>query len=353
MEIDNLDDFLPIMDDEITQHLLDDEPIIPQTTPEEDEEEEEDDVELAPEYDEPFIIGEEEGDEVQNLPLDEVKAAQATAEVLKQIGLILPESEINSYDDVEDLLKTQAPQSIANAMVEDLPDFGRDLALFVLNKGSDLTREDIKEFYNDLFQDELIQSASFSEDNLEDAKTFLKKEFKAQGMRESVINKTLDALEVEDELLDEANALLDEKKKTSKTSAKADQATQTANEKRQDEVAFIKTIRQEIVDTGWKKERQAKVLDVIANNKVSEIIKDALSDPKSFVAFANLLSYYDFKNKNFDLTDFLAKAATEEVEKTKKSIFRDAFNSKGSGGASEDTPKPGTRNKLAGLKPIL
>jgi hypothetical protein len=353
MEIDNLDDFLPIMDDEITQHLLDDEPIIPQTTPEEDEEEEEDDDELAPEYDEPFIIGEEEGSEVQNLPLDEVRSAQATAEVLKQIGLILPESEINSYDDVEDLLKTQAPQSIANAMVEDLPDFGRDLAIFVLNKGSELTKEDIKEFYNDLFQDELIQSASFSEDNLDDAKTFLKKEFKAQGMRESVINKTLDALEVEDELLDEANALLEEKKKVSKTSAKAEQATQTANEKRQDEVAFIKTIRQEIVDTGWKKERQAKVLDVIANNKVSEIIKDALNDPKSFVAFANLLSYYDFKTKNFDLTDFLAKAATEEVEKTKKSIFRDAFNSKGSGGASEDAPKPGTRNKLAGLKPIL
>lgn len=352
MDIENLDDFLPVMDDEITQHLLDDEPIIPQPDPEEEEDDEEE-FEDEPFEQEPFIIGEEEDDALQNLPLDEVKSAQATAEVLKQIGLILPESEINSYDDVEDLLKTQAPQAIANAMVDDLPDFGKNLALFVLNKGSELTREDIREFYNDFFADELVQTMSFSEDNLEDAKTFLKAEYKAKGMRESVINKTLDALEVEDELLDEANELLETKKKSLKTTEKAVETSQTAQQKREDEVAFIKTIRQEIVDTGWKKERQEKVLDVIANNKVSEIIRDALADPKSFVAFANLLSYYDFKTKNFDLTDFLAKAATKEVEKTRQSIFRDAFTSKGSGGASDQAPNPSTRNKLAGLKPIL
>lgn len=353
MDIESLDDFLPIMDDEITQHLLDDEPIIPQPDPEEEEDEEEE-FEDEPFEQEPFIIAEQEDDDsLQNLPLDEVKAAQATAEVLKQIGLILPESEINSYDDVEDLLKTQAPQAIANAMVEDLPDFGKNLAIFVLNKGAELTRQDIKEFYNDFFADELVQTMSFSEDNLEDAKTFLKAEYKAKGMRESVINKTLDALEVEDELLDEANELLETKKKSLKTTEKAEQTSQTAQQKREEEVAFIKTIRQEIVETGWKKERQEKVLDVIANNKVSDIIRDALADPKSFVAFANILSYYDFKTKNFDLTDFLAKAATKEVEKTKNSIFRDAFTSKGGGGASAETPNPSTRNKLAGLKPIL
>jgi hypothetical protein len=354
MDIENLDDFLPIMDEEISKTLLDDEPIIGQTNSKEDSDlpdEEEEEFEQD-DNEELFDLDEEEED-VSELPLNEVKSAQATAEVLKQLGLILPDSEINSYDDVEDLLKTQAPQAIVNAMVDDLPDFGKNLAVFVLNKGSELTKEDLKDFYNDFFQDELVSTMSFSEDNIEDAKSFLRTEFKNKGMRESVINKTLDALEIEDELLDEANNILTEKKKTLRTTEKAEISTQTSQQKRDEEVAFIKSIRQEIVGTGWKKERQEKVLDVIANNKVSEVIRDAFSDPKSYVEFANLLSYYDFKTKSFDLTDFLNKAATKEVEKQKSSIFRDAYTSKGSGGASEDTPKPGSRNKLSGLKPIL
>jgi len=355
MEIETLDDFLPIMDEELSTQLLDDEPLNDfSKTNFETEDDGDDEEEDDPSEEEFFEIDEDEEDEdLSNLPLAEVKSAKATAEVLKQIGLILPDSDINSYDDIEDLLKLQAPQSIVNAMVEDLPDFGQNLAIFVLNKGSELTRQDLKDFYEDFFEDETVNSLSFSEDNLNAAREFLKAEYKIKGMRESVINKALDALDIEDELIDEANALLVDKKKKLKTEEKAQNTVVESQNKRNEEVAFIKSIRQEIVDTGWKKERQEKVLDVIANNKISEVIRDAFSDPKSYVEFANLLTYYDFKTKKFDMTDFLNKEATKHIEKQKSSIFRDAYTSKGSGSSSEDMPKKGSRSKLAGLKPIL
>lgn len=365
MAIDNLDDFIPVIDIDIPEE---DERIEPkaneqqkttqvQSTEEEEPDEdliEDDPFELEEDEDESGEQGEEE-ETLQKLPVaDEKKTAAATAAVLKEMGLINPEGELSSLDDLEDLLKTQAPQALVTAMVDELPDFGKDLAIFVLSKGADLTKEDLRDFYADFFQDELLESMHFDDDNIEDAKQFLRQEYKSKGMRDSVINKTIDALDLEEELLDEANKLLEERKTQSKTTKKASESMKESQERKVDEVAFIKSVRGEIQSRNWKPERQKKVLDVIANNRIKDVIRDAVDNPKSLVAFANILSYYDFESKDFDLTDFVAKAATAEVEKTKASIFRDAFKSAGSGssGDGEITKKSKTMFPN-GLKPIL
>lgn len=366
MAIDNLDDFIPVIDVDITDEDIRMEPKANEQqktsevqSPEEEESDEDfiedDPFELEEDDDESEEQGEEEKESLQKLPVaDEKKTAAATAAVLKEMGLINPEGELTSLDDLEDLLKTQAPQALVTAMVDELPDFGKNLAIFVLSKGADLTKDDLRDFYADFFQDELLESMNFDDDNIEDAKQFLRQEYKAKGMRDSVINKTIDALDLEEELLDEANKLLEERKAQSKSATKATQSMKESQERKIDEVAFIKSVRGEIQSRNWKPERQKKVLDVIANNRIKDVIRDAVDNPKSLVAFANILSYYDFESKDFDLTDFVAKVATAEVEKTKASIFRDAFKSAGSGssGDGEITKKSKTMFPN-GLKPIL
>jgi hypothetical protein len=366
MVIENLDDFIPVIDSDIFEDIEQEDVKLSakedKTSEEESEEEYEDTFEDEhyslddDEESEEEEDGEEEEGQLPNLPVaDEKASAKAIASVLQEMGLLNPEKDIESYDDVEELLKTQAPQSLANAMIDELPDYGKNLALFVLSKGSDLTKDDLKDFYMSFFEDELMESLQdFSEDTIEDAKSFLRNEYKAKGLKDSTINKTLDALEIEEELLEEANSMLKEKKKLSKSAYKAQEASKQSTEKKIDEVQFIKQIRSEVNETKWKPERQKKVLDIIANNKIKDVISDAINNPKSLVAFANLLSYYDFEKKEFDLTDFVNQKATQEVEKTKSSIFRDAIKSAGSGGGDETPPKKSKKKILPeGFRPIL
>ena len=359
MAIENLDDFIPMIDLDVSLEEDVDDKKAPENDSTSEEEEEDDDLPSG----EPFELDEdeeedeadEEDEEGLQLPVaNESAAAKATALVLKEIGLINPEKDVESYDDLEDVLKVQAPQAVANALISELPEYGKNLALFILNKGEDLTKQDLKDFYNSFFEDELVENMSFDEDNIEEAKSFLRQEFKAKGLKNATIEKTLDALDLEGEILDEANSILEEKKKQSKTAEKVAKSSEESNSKKIDEVNFVKSIRTEISQTNWREDRQKKVLSMIANNQIKDVISDAFQNPKTLVAFANLLSYYDFDKKEFDLTDFFQKEATKEVEKVKKSIFKDAMRSAGSGGASDKDIDRTTRSILpSGLKPIL
>lgn len=248
--------------------------------------------------------------------------AIATFKTLRDKG-ILPVGEdvsVSSWEELDEYI-TDIPKMVMENIISSAPNEAQKVIQYAFTKGNDLTKEDLKDFINLYLED----SNAVEVDTAEDARNVLAKVYKEQGMRQSVINATLDALEDEGE-----DILVDEAKKFSKTSKADDKIKEVETQKaveleRQKEyfTSFNTEVNQLELSAQRKKIIQEEMTKGITNEKLNSVI----ADPKAITQLVNFLSYYDDKTKSFNFKDFVNQTFSKKAEEMKSNIVKDHFSS--------------------------
>jgi len=320
---------------------LDDLPSKPEV--EEQEEEQEEIVTPVEEQEEEPIIQEDtiESDSDANADL----AALYYQELVDQ-G-IAPESEKENitWDDVHSTIesyKTELPNQIVNNIVNQSPDLGKDLIDYVLTKGSELSKEDLKEFYSTYLNDITAPDNINDEDS---ARGFLVKTYEDKGFTKTQAESAVDALEDDNvDIVEKAKELA----KNRKSKELLDQTKESVQQKQQQQQAFINQLGEELNQLDWRPSRIRKLKNELVSGNTNQTLQTIISDPKGLVQLANILTYYDAKTNTFDLSDFTQQAQSQKKKSLKDRINRDMFSSAGSGNGKQ-------KEKITrgGLKPII
>lgn len=333
----------PIDDDTIDLGDDDDNSFdVPEFDDDDDEDNEQDDFQIN--------FGDSSGKKVS-----ETDIVKGSSLLLQDLGLFtLGENEkIETLEDLEHILKDKAAGSILQSLVDGTPDIGKNLVSYILNKGEDLTVEDLKSFYNQNLNEVDLTNLEFTNENVQDAREYLELKLQEKGLTKSVIKSALDSLEVENKLLEEANDYLKKDKEEIATSKKVVESAADRQKRLDGEKKFTNTIVTKIQGSKWKPEKQQQVAGLIRNGEVLDFAKEALNDPELLVTFAELLTYYDKEKKEFNLKALGQKEATNEIDKQKKSLFRDYMSSLGNGGTADiNTPLSDGSGKKATFKRI-
>jgi hypothetical protein len=249
-------------------------------------------------------------------------AAVATFNTLRDKGII-PVGEdikVSNWEELDEYI-TDIPKMVMENIVSTAPSEAQQLIKYAFAKGDSMTKEDLKEFINLYLED----SSEIAVDNVDDARLLLSKVYKEQGLRQSVINATLDALEDDGE-----DILLEEAKKYSKTSnaetkIKEVEASNLAQIESQKKYYsdFSTEVEQLTLSTQRKKLIQEEMVKGITNEKLNSVI----ADPKAITQLVNFLSYYDNKTKSFDFKDFVNQTFSKKGEEMKTNIVKDHFSS--------------------------
>lgn len=290
----------------------------------------------------------------QSAELTEDVLVTGTSKLLQDIGLftLAEGEEIKSLDDLEGILKERAGETILSSFIDETPDLGKDVISFILNKGENLTKEDLTAFYATYLNELDISELSFDDNSISQARDYLEVKYKEKGLRPSVIKTSLDALEVDGTLLEEANALLDKDKAASATKKSVTESKQERENRLKSEREFVSSVTNTIKTSNWKPEKMQKVASIIKNGEIVDFANSALNDPDLMVKFAEVLTYYNAEKKEFDFTPVAKKEATKEIENTKNSLFRDFLQSKGTSKTSQDTTEGKTPQKKASFRTI-
>ncbi len=140
---------------------------------------------------------------------------------------------------------------------------------------------------------------------MDDAREYLEKVYAKQGMKSRAITAQLDDLEESEELLTTAQAEL-QKEKT-----ETQKLIQSAKEQTKEEKRVIAEFNNSVTQTiqSFPKQRQSAIIETAT--KAIDIINEIGKDPKAYVQFMDLLSYY--KNGSFDLSVFEKQGTSKAV----------------------------------------
>lgn len=236
------------------------------------------------------------------LPFDETD--EPTVEFLREQQEKLPEKFFLSYVET----RSQAAQ---------------DLLAFE-SKLQNSTIEDLKKFF-----DQYVDVQEIDISNAETAREYLKNqpEFKKMYKTEEKINQALDILEDDNELIERAKEL-EEEKKSSKVESKKAHLQQLEEEKQSrlnKEKEFASKVNKTIDELQWKPERKLKVVNEITPKNIGEKWNKISTNPKALVQFADFLSYFD--GEGFDAFYKLieGKETSKEVTRAKSNIEKDSL----------------------------
>ena len=252
----------------------------------------------------------------------EDEMAIATFNTLRERGIIpvAEDTAIKTWGELDEYI-AEIPKLVMENLVASAPEDTQKLIQFAFAKGANLTKEDLKSFFDAYEADSIVAEV----DSVEDARRLLEKTYAEQGMRKSVINATLDALED-----DGTDVLLEEAKKYAKTN-KADKMLEAAHEDNKQAVEkqqkYITDFTEALTAQTYNDKRKELVTkelsEGIANKKLDKII----ADPKSIIHLVNFLTYYNPEKNEFDFKDFVNQTFTKESEKLKNNIAKDYFSS--------------------------
>lgn len=238
------------------------------------------------------------------LPFDEVE--EPTVEFLREQQEKLPEKFFMSY-------------------VETRPDFIQDLLAYQ-SKLQNPSVEDVKGFF-DKYLDNTTQEVDVS--TTEGAREFLKAqpEFAKMYKTEAKINQALDILEDEDELIERAKEIKEEKdaqkveaKKLALQQAEADKQARLAQEKE-----FASKLTATIDSLQWKPERKQKVVKELDNKNISTKWAKINQNTKALVQFADFFSYFDGESFDAFYNLIEGKEQSKEINKIKGIIEKDSL----------------------------
>jgi len=254
----------------------------------------------------------------------------ATVDVLNTKGVIMvgEDEKVESWEDLDAKI-SELPERIRDSIIEEAPDITKKLLEFAFETGKDLTKGDLKEFINIYLEDLSTDNIDISND--ETAREFLKKVYKEKGLRDSVVEASLDSLEDEDTdgtvLREEASKELAALQKANKHQQLIDNKKTTNTELVAKQKQFVKQITEELEGTGWKPTKINTIRQQLVGGVTARILSQASNSSKGLIQLANLASYWNDKTKEFDFETFIKQVASKEVSSIKKSLTEDAFSS--------------------------
>lgn len=248
-----------------------------------------------------------------------------------------------SWEELDSMI-ADLPQRVLNSVIATMPDESKQILKFVAAAGQDLTKDELKKFFNTYFEESSAPDVSTNDS----ARAYLESVLEEQGLKPRAIQAQLDALEDEDALIEEAKKVLNSK--TASTEEIIRQKEQEVREKRQAQQNFVRSIQEEIKSQGWRPERVAKVQTVFS--EVNTILNQVASNPKAYVQLVDLLTYFDPNKKEFDLSVLTKKAESKAASTLKDNITKNGFSSSGSRSGSNIVNDNNTNN-LDNYEPII
>lgn len=259
-----------------------------------------------------------------------------------------------TWEDVNNVLdgySRELPEQVADQIISSTPEYARNLIDYVFTKGENLSKEDLKNFYNQYLDDLDILESNTDFTDASTARDFLAKEYKAQGFRDAQIEVLLDTLEDESEetLKAEAKKYADKRKESLKTKEILNEEKENLRSSKEELREFSNKITEELTSTGWKASRINKVKQELFNGRTNEVLSRAAKHPKALIQLANLATYFDEKTGEFNFKDFILQTTSEDAKGLRDKIKKDMFSSGSTTRGREANPN---RSKLSDLTPI-
>lgn len=284
--------------------------------------------------------------DVEKQHIEKDPKAVAFFEELAERGYVSETYEFNgTWESIDNYLNT-LPQMVLNSVVETFPDVSKDVMRFIAAAGENITKDELKTFFNTYFQDDAVDDIT----TMDDARNYLKEIYIKAGMKERAVERALDALEDDEILLETAKEEFEKNKTNSKTEALIEAKNQENQERENALKERVQIINDELNKTGWKQSRITAVKEVLSGNNFSTILQEIVKTPNALVQLADLLTYYDVKNKKFNIDDLKSKGESNAAKTLREKLEKDTFSS-----ASVNTKHNNAGNKdgVLNLVPII
>lgn len=226
----------------------------------------------------------------------------------------------------EDFLREQQeklPEKFFMSYVDNRPDFIKDLLVYQ-SQLENPTVDDVKSFFDKF----VIQEDIDVTDN-DSARNFLKTrpEFTKLYKTSEKMDRALDMLEDDEELVERAKELLEEDKLKKEESKK--ETLRLAQEQKEKNMAaqkeFATKVNATIEELQWKPEKKNKVTKELNPANISAKWDKIRSNPKALVQFADFLSYLDDNGFDAFFNVLEGKEKSKEVTKIKSNLEKDSL----------------------------
>jgi hypothetical protein len=188
----NLDDFELVPEIPTVSSETKEDPVV-EESPKPEEEEDTPEPEAKPEAEEE--TSDEEMDELAKLFYEQLQERN-----------VVPEKEVSSWQDVEEALNEYSeglPKKIQEDMLNQLPEYAKNLIDYTLTKGANLKQEELRDYYEKHLQE--VEAGDITTN--EEARAFLSDQLTKQFKNEKAVTAMLDAYEDDDELVTRANEM--------------------------------------------------------------------------------------------------------------------------------------------------
>jgi len=259
---------------------------------------------------------------------DSQEYLESTVKVLLDKGILFTDK-IESWEQLDEEL-SGLPERVMDSVINGAPTIAQKLLHFAYSAGSNLTERELVDFFSE-YSAELKYEPQEIE-SLEDARSYLTKQYSKQGINKVAIPAMLDALEDE---LDNGAALMQEAKSIQSKEAAKPKATdkkiaakkEMSYAEKAKQKKFIKDVSSELEATGWKPSRMDKVNRALTNGSVKQVLSLAGQSPKGLIQLANFTTYFDKETGEFDFEAFIDQLDSKQATKLKKTIAEQAFSS--------------------------
>ena len=243
--------------------------------------------------------------------------ARATYQTLVEKGVLQEDSSFDGTFEYVDSKLDELPNQLLKKAIDVLPTHSQSVLRYIAAAGENLTDEELKNFMMD-YLGEMIQPDVTT---LDSARAFLEDHLKSQGLRPAAIQAQLDDLEDSNELIAEAEKLLEKKPKKTETliKEKEEESRSIAEAQKQ----FYTSVKTELAETKWAKSQQDKVLQTIP--KTNQIISEVIKSPKAYIQMIDFLS--KFNGKEFDYEVFKKQGEARANSLIKQNLEKSGYSS--------------------------
>lgn len=270
-------------------------------------------------------VSEEKQEETSQSEVESDAKAIAFYEELKSRGYVNEENEFKgTWEELDQYFDT-LPQQVLNSVVESLPQESKDILKFIATAGQNINKQELKQFFETYFEEQTEKETSIETN--EDARQFLNNHYKTLGMKEKAITTILDQMEDDEEILEEAKKIFEQKTKDSKVQA-AIEAKENQNKQLTEQYKErARLIQEELQQVGWKKEKVERVAELLSNQNLNTRLIEVFGNPKTLVQLADFLDLYDPKTKQFDLTAYKNQSLSTATKTLKERLEKENFSS--------------------------
>jgi hypothetical protein len=274
-------------------------------------------------------------------------AAISLYQEMKERGYVDPNDKFDGTWESFDEYFTTLPQKVLDSVIQELPDFSKNLVKFVATAGENITSEELINFVDKHLK---AHSEDTNLDSLDSARSYLENVYKQSGLRASAIQSQLDDLEDSEELIQEAKKHYSENNSKKETEALIAEKENTNAEIKARQKAYAAELQKELVATGWKQEKIVEIQNTLSGSNFSNAIREITTSPKALVQLANFIKLYDPKQKNFNLDSFVKQVESKQTISLKEKLEKNQF---GTGATNTKQNSKANPNEVEKLEPIF